>query len=112
MGEHRANLRLGQHNGQSPASLRTNDTSDISNRLPQDMSVEEEKCAERLILRRRADVAFRRQVAEKGRNLALPHLRRMASIMENDESPYPVDVRGLRAEAVTARSKAPPNAFE
>ena len=51
-------------------------------------------------------------MTQKRRDLALTHLRRMTSVVIDDEPTYPVDVCDLRAPTVPTRSETLLDAFE
>ena len=69
----------------------------------QHVAVEEEQRAERLGLRRGADVLGDRQVRDEGVDLGLRHVRRVAEPVEADVPPHPEAVGLLGAAAVVAR---------
>ena len=69
----------------------------------QHVAVEEEERAERLGLRRGADVLGDRQVRDEGVDLGLRHVRRVTEPVEADVPPHPEAVVLLGAAAVVAR---------
>src|SRR5581483_553637 len=71
---------------------------------PEHLLIKEEERRERLVLRRRGDVALGREPVEERGHLRRAHLRRMPPTMEPDEPADPVPVRLLGAHAVMARA--------
>ena len=66
----------------------------------QHLAVQEQDRAQRLVLRRRADVPFHRQVGEERGDLRFPELARVAYAVKADETADPCHVRLLRTTAV------------
>ena len=69
------------------------------------VTVEEEERAERLGLRRGADVLGHGQVGDEGVDLGLRHVGRVAEPVEADVPPHPAAVGLLGAAAVVARAQ-------
>lgn len=99
MRQHAFDLVPGQHDGQTPATTRADQTVELPKLPVEDRAVEEEQRAQSLRLGRRADSLLDRQVREKGIDLPFPHLPRMPLAMKEDVAPDPVDIRLLRAIA-------------
>jgi hypothetical protein len=70
----------------------------------EDLSVQEEKSAERLVLRGSCDVSLRGEVRQKGADIPSVEFARMLATVEENEAPNPSDVGVLGAPAVVARS--------
>jgi hypothetical protein len=71
--------------------------------LPEHVPVEEEQCAQRLVLGGRGHVVLHGQRTQKLRDLGPAHLRRMALAVEEDEAADPGDIGLLGAAAAVAR---------
>ena len=78
----------------------------------QDVAVEEEERAERLVLRRGGDSLVGSEVREKLADLARAHLRGMALAMEEDEALDPTDVSAHGADAIMFEPQASPHLLE
>src|SRR3989441_3280586 len=76
------------------------------------MLVQEQESRERLVLRRRGDIALGREPAEERRHLRRTHLRRMTLAVKVDEVADPVPVRLLRAAAVASRADRAPQPID
>ena len=75
-------------------------------------AVEEDQCAERLVLCRGGHVAVHCQVRQKFHDLQRPHLVRVSHMVEEDEPPNPAHVGGLGSKAVVAQSDGGSDAIE
>jgi hypothetical protein len=101
VGEHVADFLVGQDHGQSPRSLGADYVAEDSDLLSEHL-VQEDQRAERLVLRRRADVPAHGQVRQEGLDLFRAQLGRMAQLVEEDLLPYPLHVSLFGAWAVLA----------
>ncbi len=98
-----AHLFSAQDHGQPGGLARAHQLVELADVAVQDAAVEEEECAERLGLRRGADVFYNRQMGHEGVDLRLRHIRWVAEPMEADVPPHPAAVGLLGAAAVVAR---------
>src|SRR6185436_16143237 len=78
----------------------------------EDVAIEKQQRAERLILRGRGDAAVHRERAQETRHLGRPHLGWMTLAVEEDIATDPCDVCRFRASAVMAKPSGGPHAVE
>ncbi len=95
-------LRAGQHDRDALGILGPHDVVEPRQLLLENLAIEEEQRAQRLVLRGRGDIAVDGQIAQEARDLGGAHLGRMALAVEDDVAPDPSDVGLLRAEAAVA----------
>lgn len=88
------------HHRQSRRPRRAHDILQPRQRIIEHMSIEEEQCVERLVLRGSAHVLVRRQPGQEAVDLFSAHRCRMPFVVEEDEALDPLDVRLLRPAAV------------
>jgi len=87
--EERSNLFAGQHDGQPRWSLRPDHVVEPRQILLENVAIQEEERAQRLILRGCRHVAFDGERAEKLGDLRSAHLGWMALAVEEDEAADP-----------------------
>ena len=110
--DHPAGLVPGEDDGElrwAPDAFDTGDELELS---IEDLLKEEKEGAERLILRGGGDVEISREVTEKGSDLGLTHLVRMAFAMEDYEATDPIQVGLFRPEGVMFNPQMPADAIE
>jgi hypothetical protein len=95
-------LLTGEDDRKPPRDLGAHDTVEPWDVSLEYRAVEEQQGAQRLVLRRRADVAADREPRKKAGDLGGSHLRGMPLPVEEDVAPDPADVRLLRPAAVVA----------
>lgn len=76
------------------------------------MAIEKQQGAERLGLRRRADLAIARQMGEEGVDLGLRHLAGMPLAVKQDVAANPVDISLLGAQRAVADTQGAPDLIQ
>jgi hypothetical protein len=90
--ENALHLVARQHHRQARRPLGSHHAVEPRQVNAQDLPVQEQQGRQRLVLRRRGHLAFHGQVCEKGLDFARPHVPRMALVVEEDESPRPLNI--------------------
>jgi hypothetical protein len=98
--EQSLNLPPRQYHRQAYRALRAHEIVEPAQFPTEDLLVEKKQRSERLVLRRRRNVALRRQMTEKRGHLGLSEARGMAPAAPVDEALDPVYVGFLGAAAV------------
>jgi hypothetical protein len=98
-----AHLVPREHDGQPRRPPGANHVVDPRHVDPEDVAIQEEHRAERLVLRGGGHVAVGGECARECGDRLGPELPGMALAMEEDEATDPADVRLLRPAAVVAR---------
>jgi hypothetical protein len=80
--------------------------------ITEDVAVEKQQCAERLVLRRRCDVLLNGERRQELGDLRAAHFRRVALAVERNEPPDPRDVGLLGAPAVAPDTDGVAHALE
>ena len=95
-------LHLGpaEHNRQPRRTRRPLHAVEPRKLAPQHLAVEKQNRGQRLVLRRRSDLAVRGKMIEKRRHFRFAEHLGMALAIEEDEAPDPVHVGLLRAPTV------------
>jgi hypothetical protein len=99
-----AHLGAGEHHRQPLRALRTYHIVEPREVLLQDVPIEEEEGAQRLILRRGGHVAIDGQRGQKSGNLSPAHLGGMTPTVKQDVPAHPRDVGLLRSSAEVSRA--------
>jgi hypothetical protein len=66
----------------------------------EDLAIQEENGAERLVLCAGGDLALNGEVSEEGFNLRFAHVARVARAVEENDAPDPGEVGGFGAEGI------------
>jgi len=111
-GQHPLYLVARQHHGDALRPPCTDDVAEPRQINLQHIAVEEEKGRQRLSLRGRGDVSFRRQIREKGAHLGSAHGQRVPLAVKEDEAANPRDILLFRAIAVVPHADRFPDAIE
>ena len=74
--------------------------------------IEEEQCAERLVLRRSGDISIYCEMSEEFGDFLLAHFVWVAFAMKENVTANPIDVRLLGADGVMFHPQMPANAIE
>jgi len=93
-------LLAGKSHGQSLRLLCQDDFAEIANLPLENLFVQKKNGAQSLILRRRCDFFFHRQMRQELIDLQFSHLQRVAFVVKENEPPDPLDVSFLCAVAV------------
>src|SRR5262249_26324344 len=105
-------LLAGEYDGKTGRSLGAHEIVEPRQLGPEDVPVEEEQRAQRLILRGRSHTTFHRQIREKRGDLRRGHLGRVTLAMEGDEPADPKDIRVLGPWTQMPRADRDPDAIE
>lgn len=81
-------------------------------RLVQDVAIEKEQGAERLVLRGGSNILIDGEIGQEGLHLGRPHLLGMALVVEEDEAPDPVGIGLAGARRVVHQADGVIHLFE
>jgi hypothetical protein len=98
--QHACHFSHRQHHRQTRRAVRTADGLHPRQVLPEHLLVQEQQRRKRLPVRGDRYLPIGRQPGQKGLNLGLPHLARVAHVMEAHERAHPMDVGLLGTYAV------------
>jgi hypothetical protein len=105
--DHGADLLAGEDNGQARRALGSHDLVEPGQLDVQNVPIEEQERAQRLVLRRRGDATLDREGTEKARHLRAAHLDGMPLAVKEDVAPDPRDV-GFFCASCSGECAAPP----
>jgi hypothetical protein len=101
-----------EHDGKGVGGFGFRDSLETFGLAVEDMAVEEEDGAERLILSRGADFPLDGKVTQEGDDVGRVEFARVAAIVEDDEASDPIDVGTLGADTVVAHAEGGSNLFQ
>ena len=104
--EQRAHFRFGKNNRQTYRPLCPHHSIQPRQFQRQHLRIKEEQRGQRLILRRRGDVALGRKMAKERADLCRPHLARMPLAGEKDETLDPVHISLFRTRTIVLGANA------
>lgn len=112
VGEDAPRLLAGEDDGDARGAPGPLNALDVGQLDLEDLAVEEEERAERLVLGRSGYLPVRREMREELADLIRAHLRGVALAVEEDEALDPVDVGALRADAIMPEPQGSPDLLE
>lgn len=112
MNQDGADLGTGKNDGKFRRTLYALDATDKLELSLEHLLIKKEQRAEGLILRGSRDAAVDGQVAEKCRNLFLPHFIGVTFAVKEDVASDPIHVGLFGADAVAFHAQLPPNAVQ
>src|SRR5580765_5057556 len=102
-------LLASQHRRQTTRTLRAHNLVQPRQFDPKHFAIQIQQRGEGLVLRRRGDIAFGGQAAQKRLDLCRSQLPRMTLAIRENEPPYPSHVRLLCTQAVVFDTQLAPN---
>jgi hypothetical protein len=90
--QHRTHFGSAQHHRQPLRARRSRHVVEPRQFNAKHLPIKKQQCLERLILRRRTDLAVDGQMRQERLDLRRPHVARMLSVMEFDIPPHPLQI--------------------